>query len=146
MAFPFHRSTGQPVLVGTILFALASIAPLPASAQVPPEFHGSWGQSCSDPAAPRILLEPDSITVTSSGERHSYAGVIASHTWYGGVSASGDRLWLPTSKEPDSPFAFVVAPPPYGTQGAMTLEEGHPEHGREVRHLFGSEFHRCPAG
>ena len=130
-----------------ILVAVLSLGFFPATAladQVPPEFLGTWGQRCTDPAAPRIALEPEQITITSSGRRYTYAGVEVSHTWFGGARASGDRVWLPTSKEPGAPFEFIVAPPPYGKEGFMILEEGHPDHGREVKSLFGPEFYRCP--
>ena len=130
-------------LIGASLVAL-----LPATAvadQVPLEFRGVWSQRCNDPAAPQITLEPDRVTVIASGQRYTYAGVTASHTWVGGARASGKQVWLPISKEPNGPFAFILQPPPYGKKGVMTLDEGHPDHGREVRNLTGSRFSRCDA-
>lgn len=126
---------------------MSALLTAPALAdQVPAEFHGAWSRRCDDPAAPRIELERDRVTIVTSGQRHAYAGIVASHTWVGGAKADGKRVWLPISKQPDGPFAFVLAPPPYGRKGVMTLDEGHPDHGREVRSLVGSKFSRCPAG
>ena len=81
----------------------------------------------------------------TSGQRHTYAGIVASHTWFGGTKADGKQVVLPISKQPNGPFTFVLQPPPYGSKGVMTLGEGHPDHGREVRYLVGSRFSRCAA-
>jgi hypothetical protein len=115
-------------LIGNSLAALLFATAV--ASEVPAEFQGVWSQRCNDPAAPRITLEPDRVTVMVSGQRHIYAGVTASHTWFGGARASGRQVWLPVSKEPN---------------GVITLDEGHPDHGREVKDLTGSRFSRCDA-
>lgn len=126
---------------------MSALLTAPARAdQVPAEFQGAWSRRCDDPAAARIELERDRVTIVTSGQRHAYAGIVASQTWFGGAKADGKQVWLPISKQPNGPFAFVLSPPPYGRKGVMTLDEGHPDHGREVRNLVGSKFSRCPAG
>ena len=135
-------SAWRSVLCGVVLALMPSEAPADV---IPAEFRGVWAQRCGDPVAPRITLESNRVTVTIAGERHSYAGVTASHTWMGGVRASGKQVWLPISRQPNGPYAFVLEPPPYGKKGPMTLDEGHPDHGREVSSLVGAKFSRCSA-
>jgi hypothetical protein len=138
---------GGALSLVSLIGALAALHPATAMAdQVPVEFQGVWGQRCNDPASPQIRLEPDRVTVIMSGQRFTYAGVTASHTWFGGARASGKQVWLPVSKEPDGPFAFVLQPPQYGKRGVLTLDdEGHSDHGREVRSLKGAKFSLCDA-
>lgn len=113
------------------------------AASVPLEFHGTWSQNCADPAAAQFVLEQTAVKVVAGGKRYSYAGVEVSHTWYGGAKATGDRIWLLTSKEPNQPFDFIVELT-FG-RDFLVVEEGHPDHGREMKRLFGPKFQHCGA-
>jgi hypothetical protein len=88
-------------------------------------------------------MDASSIAIVLDGATYRYAGINTSHTWHGGVGADGSRVWLPTSKWPGGKFAFVAAPPPYGTEGPMVLEEGVPDESSEISPVFGTEFGRC---
>lgn len=112
--------------------------------QIPAQVQGTWSTRCTDASAPRVSIGSRAITIFSNGQRHVYSGVEVSHTWYGGAKASGDRVWLPTSKTPDGPYDFIAAPPPYGKKGFLILEEGNPDAGQEIKNLFGPKFSRCP--
>lgn len=112
--------------------------------EVPEEFQGTWSARCDDPEVPQLLLKGTRVSVRSAKGERSFSGVEASHTWYGGAKASGDRVWLLVSKQAGGDFEFIIAPPPYGKTGALTLEEGHPDLGQDVRALIGQELFRCP--
>ena len=130
--------------IGALLVAvLATLVPSAAWAEdVPASLQGTWSTNCHDPAAVRIVLGAETVSIVVNGQRHDYAGVSVSRTWHGGARATGDRIWFPTSKTPGQAFEFVVAVTP-GEQGVLVLEEGHPQYGRDVRSLFGSNFRRC---
>ena len=130
--------------VGIFAVGLFVAAPGVALAdEVPGEFLGRWSTRCGDTNAPKIEMAADSIAITLGGKTYRYAGINASYTWYGGVEADGNRVWLPTSKRPGGKFAFVAAPPPYGTEGPMVIEEGAPDEAGEIRSVFGAQFRRC---
>lgn len=122
----------------------AVVVPFTALAgSVPLEFQGTWSRNCADPAAAQFILEQSAVKVVAGGQRYSYAGVEVSHTWYGGAKATGDRIWLLTSKKPNQPFDFIVEL----TIGKdfLVVEEGHPDHGHEMKRLFGPKFQHCGA-
>lgn len=125
--------------------ALAAVViPFTALADsVPSEFQGIWSRNCADPAAAQFVLEQSAVKVIAGGQRTSYDGMEVSHTWYGGVKATGERVWLLTSKEPNQPFDFIIELT-FG-KDFLVVEEGHPDHSREMRRLFGPKFQHCGA-
>ena len=127
-----------------IALCVAAVMPAaPVRAEgVPAALRGTWSLDCADPNAAQLVLEAANVTLVTAGRRHAYAGVEVSYTWVGGARASGDRVWLLISKAPNGPFAFVIATT-RGKRPVLVLEEGHPEHGREARRLFGAKFLRC---
>jgi len=127
-----------------IALCVAAVMPAaPARAEgVPAGLRGTWSLDCANPNAAQLMLEAANVTLVTAGRRHAYAGVEVSYTWVGGARASGDRVWLLISKAPNGPFAFVIATT-RGKRPVLVLEEGHPEHGREARRLFGAKFLRC---
>ena len=131
--------------VGIIVVGLFVWEPSLALAdEVPAEFLGTWSTQCDDTDAPKIEMAANSIAIVIDGATYRYTGISASGTWYGGAKADGSRIWLPTSKRSGRKFAFIAAPPPFGTEGPMILEEGVPEESEEIRSIFGAEFHHCP--
>ena len=138
------------VLIRTIGFAVVGVfvsaSSLALADEVPEEFLGTWSTLCGDTNTPRIDMAANSIAITVGGTTHRYNGINASRTWYGGAKADGNRIWLPTSKRPGQKFAFVAAPPPFGTGGPMILEEGVPEASGDIRSIFGASFRRCELG
>jgi hypothetical protein len=125
--------------------ALAAAVPSVALAgAVPSEFLGSWSPDCADPSAPQLVLEEMLVTVILGDKRHSYPGVEVSHTWYGGAKATGDRVWLLTSKGPNQPFDFIVELT-YGKR-FLVMENGHPDQGQKLKRLFGPKFLHCGVG
>lgn len=132
---------------GIVVVGLFVGAPgLALADEVPGEFLGRWSTRCGDTNAPKIEMAANSIAITVGGKTYRYTGINASRTWYGGVKADGNRVWLPTSKRPGRKFAFVAAPPPSGAEGPMVLEEGVPEESDEIRSIFGAQFRRCKLG
>lgn len=129
---------------GIALSLMAGAASMAHAGDVPEEFQGTWSARCDDPEVPQLLLKGTRVSVRSPKGESSFSGVEASHTWYGGAKASGDRVWLLVSKQAGGDFEFIIAPPPYGKTGALTLEEGHPDLGQDVRALIGQELFRCP--
>lgn len=137
-----HRSAGSNRLRLACCLAALLIATAARAESIPPEFHGQWAQRCSDPAAPRITLESGRATLSSPGRTRSYSGIDVSRTWLRGAKASGNGIWFLISTERGKPFAFIAAAE-RGARGPLVLEEGHSDHGRELKSLFGRTFHRC---
>lgn len=122
---------------------VGGIMPLAALAQeIPSELLGAWSEDCANPAAAQIILQPNAVAIISDGQQHVYTGVDVSHSWIGGARATGDRIWILTSRDPGNPYEFVIAQEP----DALVMEEGHPDLGREVKALFALKFGRCGAG
>jgi hypothetical protein len=138
---------GPTALVATLLAMAGEIAtPSIAWADpVPAVFLGTWSPDCANKQAARIILEPATVTIVLNGKNRAYTGIEVSRTWMGGAKATGDKAWLLTSKGPGQPLEFVVAPQS-NQFSALVLEEGHPDYGRGIRHLFGPRFQRCTTG
>jgi hypothetical protein len=125
------------VLITSCLVTLASS--VPAMADTPRQFLGTWSTRCDDPDAPRMEVAVQKVAIKTD-RQYSYAGIDVSYTWIGGAKATGNNPWLLVSKTPGAPFEFVVGPP---VDGSLILEEGHPDKGKGVKALFGNKFHRC---
>lgn len=110
--------------------------------ELPSRLVGAWSQNCTNPAAAQIILQPGGAAIIAEGQRQIYGGIEISHSWMGGARATGDQVWVLASKQAGQPYDFVIA----SKSDSLVLEEGHPDHGQEVRHLFGSRFDRCPTG
>ncbi|HEV7258613.1 MAG TPA: hypothetical protein VGN82_12610 [Bosea sp. (in: a-proteobacteria)] len=142
---PGLRRANWPNAMAPSLLLVAALASGPAAAaSIPADFRGVWAPRCTDSSAPRLTIESDSIQVAVGGRSHVFSGIDVSRTWIGGARASGPGIWFPTSSAPGQPFAFVAAAA-QGAKGTIVLEEGHPDHGREIRSLFGVAFRRCPS-
>ena len=129
---------------GWTLAAIAwAIFPSVALAErVPEQIQGVWSEDCNSPGAATVTIDPAVVTIVVEEQRHVYEGVEVSRTWYGGAKATGDTIWLPTSRTPGKQTEFVVAATP-GENGVLMLEDGHPDFGREIRQVFGRKFQRC---
>jgi hypothetical protein len=130
------------VLAASAALAAAAVPSAARAETVPAEYQGAWSLDCADPAAAQVVVGPDAVAVLTGGGRLSYAGLEVSRIWYGGIKATGDRVWLLVSKEPGQPFEFIVELAAR-KRGPLSLEEGHPDHGREMKRLFGPKFRYC---
>lgn len=126
------------------VIACVSFPSIARAELVPEEIRGIWSQDCEDPSSAKVTIEPPVVTIVVEKQRDVYEGVEVSRTWYGGVKASGDTIWLPTSKAPGQKLELVVAAT-RGKNGFLMLEEGHPDFGRDIRQVFGRKFQRCAA-
>lgn len=124
-------------LIGGLAFTQAAFAD--SATPFPSELLGTWSQDCGDLSAAKMIVQPEMITVLRQDDQLLYRGVEISRTWFGGVRASGDRVWILTSKERGQPFEFIIAQ----ENGLLVMEEGHPDYGQEVKSLFGKRFHLC---
>ena len=123
--------------------AMLSLPGVALAVDLPGEALGTWARKCSDAGSPRIVIGNTRVSVSLNGKVLNYTGVDISYTWYGGIKATGDKVWVLVSKRPEQYFEFIVEVPMTGSKRAIKLEEGADGHGREVRKLFGKRFARC---
>lgn len=130
------------LFVASVLAAAVGLMPFIALAETAPSSAtGTWRADCSN-ASTQIVIEPRRVTIASRGKEHAFSGIEVSRTWVGGARASGNKVWLLVSARPNGPYAVVIEVSP-GKQASLTLDEGHPDHGREVRPLIGTKFQKC---
>lgn len=128
---------------GAVVFGVALCSAGAASAdEVPPEFQGVWSIDCANENAPSLNFERSTVTLTLDGANHAYEEIEVSHTFYGGVNATGEQAWFLISRTPGAPYSFIAQPPPYGQKGAMIAEVGGIKDA-PIGAIVGPQLHHC---
>lgn len=118
--------------------ALSAAVALPMSDY--PEYHGTWSLDCKSPAADRVVISAESITVLGGGTVLTYRDLDFSHS--GGMArADGKRAWIFTGMGSRAPHFFVAEVPGYKRKGPLEIDSDDPA----VKALVGKKFQKCPA-
>ncbi|SCZ00006.1 hypothetical protein [Microvirga guangxiensis] len=132
-------------IIAAAILAASSMPTFALTLEDYPEYRVVWSLDCKNPAADRVDVKLDNITIFVKGTPHVYRGVELSKTFSGGARADGKLAWIFGSKEKDGDYVFIAEVPGYGRKGPLELTPAGYTPVPDLEPLWGKKFKKCPA-